>query len=74
MQLAYSSTPFEEFCGLLGEISHQAFYAWAGISELKLFQALIDFSGKRASFVAKDELRRCDQVMCQIDRVGDSFH
>ena len=73
MQLPYS-TPFEEFGGLVGEIPHKAFYAWAGISELKLFQALIDFSRKRIYFVAKDELRRCDQVMCQIDRVGDSFH
>ena len=44
MQLPYS-TPFEEFGGLVGEIPHKAFYAWAGISELKLFQALlIDFS------------------------------
>ena len=73
MQLPYS-TPFEELGGLVGEIPHKAFYARAGISEQKPFQALIDFSWKRGSFLAKDELRRCDQVMCQIDRVGDSFY
>ena len=74
MQLP-DSTPCEELGGLVGEIPHKAFYARAGISEQKLFQALTDFSGKRGSFVAKDELRRCDQVICQIDRVvGDSFH
>ena len=39
MQLLFS-TPFEEFGGLVGEIPHEAFYAWAGISEQKLFQAL----------------------------------
>ena len=44
MQLPYS-TPFDEFGGLVGEILHKAFYAWAGISELKLFQVLIGFSG-----------------------------
>ena len=43
MQLPYS-TPFEEFGGLVDEIPNKAFYAWVGISELKLFQALIDFS------------------------------
>ena len=73
MQLPYS-TPFEEFGGLVSEISHKAFYAWAGISEHNLFQVLIDFSSNRGSFVAKDVLRRCDRVMCQIDRVGDGFH
>ena len=40
MQLLFS-TPFEEFGGLVGEIPHEAFYAWAGISEQKLFQALL---------------------------------
>ena len=73
MQLPYS-TPFEEFGGLVGEIPHKAFYAWAGISEQKLFQAQPIFPERGGSFVAKDELRRCDQVMCQIGRVGDSFH
>ena len=73
MQLPYS-TPLEEFGGLVVEKLHKAFYAWVGISELRLFQALTDFSRKRGPFVAKDKLRRCDQVMCQIDRVGDSFH
>ena len=43
MQLPYS-TPFEEFGGLVGEIPQKAFYAWDGISEQKLFQALTDFS------------------------------
>ena len=43
MQLPYS-TPFEEFGGLVGEKLHKALYAWVGISELKLFQVLIDFS------------------------------
>ena len=63
------SIPFEEFGGLVDEILHKAFYAWRGITELNLFQALIDYS-----FVAMDGLRRRDQVICQIDRVGDSFH
>ena len=44
MQLP-QSTPFEEFGGLVGEIPHKAFSAWAGVSEQKkLFQALTDFS------------------------------
>ena len=73
MELPYS-TPFEEFGALVGEIPHKAFHAWAGTSEQKLSQALTDISSKRGSLVAKDELPRCDQVMCQIDRVGDSFH
>ena len=64
------SIPFEEFGGLVGEILHKAFYAWRGTTGLKLFQALIDYS-----FVAiMDGLRRRDQVICQVDRVGDSFH
>ena len=73
MRLPYN-TPFEEFGDLVGEIPHKAFFAWVGISEPKRFQARIDLSLKRGSLVAKDGLRRCDQVMCQIDRVGDSFH
>ena len=52
MQLPYS-TPFEELGGLVGEIPHKAFYARAGISELKLFQALIDFSWKRDLFLRR---------------------
>ena len=43
MQLPYSN-PFEEFGGLDGEIPHKEVFAWAGISGLKLFQALADFS------------------------------
>ena len=43
MQIPYS-TPFEEFGGLVGEVPHKAFHAWASSSEQKLFPALTDFS------------------------------
>ena len=43
MQLPYS-TLIEDFGGLVGEIPLKEVYAWAGISELKLFQSLTDFS------------------------------